>query len=121
MCVISNDDKQIPTNCFAKDICTPVTSKNLAETYPYLNSFQLADSNTDNRNLARDILKGVNFYWDIVLEVFLNWKPGPAALNKKVRYFLSGTIEKSHQEESKSVILTHVMKVQADIINSYNN
>ena len=28
-CLISNDDKEIPINCFVKDICTPVTSQNL--------------------------------------------------------------------------------------------
>ena len=32
LCAISNNDKEIPINCFAKDICTPVTSNNLAET-----------------------------------------------------------------------------------------
>ena len=32
LCVISQDDKEIPINCFAKDICTPVISRNLAKT-----------------------------------------------------------------------------------------
>ena len=59
------------------------------ETYSYLSSIKLADSETDNKNLAREILEGVNFYWDIVLEGFLNWKPGLAALNKKLGYVLS--------------------------------
>ena len=49
-------------------------SRNIKEScgnLPYLNSIKLADSETDNKNLAREIL-GVNFYWDIVLEGFLN-------------------------------------------------
>ena len=102
LCVISNDDKEIPINCFVKDICTPVTSQNLklAKTYPHLNNIKLADSNTDNTNLKIDILVGANFYWDIVLEGFIKGKSGPATLNRKVGYVLSGPIENSNQDES---------------------
>ena len=57
LCVISNDDKEIPINRFVKDICTPVTSKklNLAKTYPHLNNIKLEDSNIDNKNLSMGI------------------------------------------------------------------
>ena len=63
-------------------------------------------------------LVGAAFCWDIVLERFIKRKSGPVALNTKVAYVLSGRIENSHQDESNSVILTHVMKVQAEIIHS---
>ena len=55
-----------------------------------------------------------------MLERFIKGKSGPVALNTKVGYVLSGLIENSHQDESNSVMLTHVMKVQAEIIRSYN-
>ena len=113
LCVISNDDKEIPINCFLQDICTPVTLQNLnlAKTNPHFNSIQLVNSNIDNKNLAIDILVGVNLYWDIVLKEFIKGKSGPAALNTKVGYVLSNPIENSHQDESNSVMLTHVIKV----------
>ena len=57
---------------------------------------------------------------DIVLEGFLKGKSGPVALNTKVGYVLNGPIENSYQGESNSVMLTHVMKVQAEIIHSYD-
>ena len=55
-----------------------------------------------------------------MLERFIKGKSGPVALKTKVGYVLSGLIENSHQDESNSVMLTHVMKVQAEIIRSYN-
>ena len=113
LCVISNDDKEIPINCFVKDICTQVTLQtlNLTKTYPHFNSIPLVNSNIDNKNLAIDILVGVNLHWDIVLKEFIKRKSVPVALNTKASYVLSNPIENSHQDESNSVMLTHVMKV----------
>ena len=67
-----------------------------------------------------DISVRANLCWDIVLERFINGKSGPVALNTKVGYVLSGPIEISHQDVNNSVMLTHVMKVLAEIIHSYN-
>ena len=99
----------------------PITlqNSNFAKTYPNLNNIELADWNTDNKSLAIDILVGANFYWDIVLEGFMKGKSGPVALDTKVGYFFSGPTENSHQDECNSVMLTHVMKVQAEMIHSY--
>ena len=67
-----------------------------------------------------DISVRANLCWDIVLERFINGKSGPVALNTKVGYVLSEPIENSHQDVNNSVMLTHVMKVLAEIIHSSN-
>ena len=107
---------------FCGSICTPVTSQilNLSKTYPHLNNIKLEDSNTDDKNSAIVILVRDDFCWDIVLEGFIRGKSGPVVLNTKVGYVLSGPIENSHQDESNSVFLTHVMIMQGEIIHSYD-
>ena len=93
---------------------------NPAKTYPHFNNIKLADSNIDNEILAIDILVGADFYWDMVPEGFMKGKSGSVALNTKVGHVLNFPIENSHQNESNSVMLTHVMKLQAKIIHSYD-
>ena len=101
---------------YSSDITKIKSCENLTP----LNNIKLADSNIDNKNLAVDISVRTNFCWDIVLERFINGKSGPVALNRKVGYVLSGPIDNSHQDVNNSVMLTHVMKVLAEIIHSYN-
>ena len=118
--ILSNDKKEIPINCFVKDICTPITLQNLSfakREYAHLKNFNLADSNIDNKNLNIDILIGADFYWDIVLDGYVCGNSGPVAINTKVGYVLSGPLTNSCNENKNNfVMLTHVMKVQAEII-----
>ena len=119
--ILSKDRKEIPISCFVNEICTPITSQKLnfaKENYSHLKNVDLADSNIDNKNLEIDILVGADFYWDIVfLDGSVRGNNGPVALNTRVGYVLSGPITSSSNEnEHNSVMLTHVMKVQAEII-----
>ena len=80
-------------------------------------NINLADSNIDNKNLNIDILIGADFYWDIVLYGFVRGNSGPVAINTKVGYVLSGPLTNScNKNKNNSAMLTHVMKVQAEII-----
>ena len=97
-----------------------ITKFESCQNLPTSHNIKLADSNIDNKNLAIDILVGVDFYWDMVVESLIKGKSGPVALNTKVGYVLSGPIENSCVDECNSVMLTHVTKVQAKIVHSYD-
>ena len=118
--ILSTDKKEIPISCFVKVICSPITSQNLSfakREYAHLRNINLADSNIDNKNLNIDILIGADFYWDIVLDGFVRGNGGPVAINTKVGFVLSGPLTNScNKNKNNSVMLTHVMKVQAEII-----
>ena len=117
---MSTNKKEIPISCFVKDICTPITSQNLSfakREYAHLRNINLADSNIDNKNSNIDTLIGADFYWDIILDGFVRGNSGPVAINTKVGYVLSGPLTNScNKNKNNSVMLTHVMKVQAEII-----
>ena len=118
--ILSTDKKEIPISCFVKDICTLITSQNLSfpkRKYAHLKNINLADSNTDNKNLNIDILIGADFYWDILLDGFVCGNSGPVAINTKVGCDLTGPLTNScNENKNNCVMLTHVMKVQAEII-----
>ena len=117
---MSTDKKEIPISCFVKDICTPITSQNLSfakPEYAHLKNINLGDSNIDNKNLNIDILIGADFSWDIILDGFVCGNSGPVAINTKVGCVLSGPLTNScNENKNNSVMLTHVIKVQAEII-----
>ena len=56
------------------------------QTYPHLQSLNLADSNPNNLPLDIDILIGANHYWNIIAKHQVRGKFVPVALESKLGY-----------------------------------
>ena len=56
------------------------------QTYPHLQSLNLADSNPNNLPLDIDILIGANHYWNIIAKHQVRGKFVPVALGSKLGY-----------------------------------
>ena len=72
-------------------ICSPLSSTVHVEKYPHLRGLQLAD----NYNGARgeiDVLIGSKYYWSVVSGDTLRGDHGPVAVNSKLGWLLSGTV-----------------------------
>ena len=86
-------------------ICSPLPSAVRVEKYPHLRGLQLAD-NCKGVNGEIDILIGSNHYWSIVSGDALRGEHGPVAVNCKLGWLLSGTVDTN---ESMAISHTHLV------------
>ena len=68
---VKNKDEHLNVyiNAFVTDICYPVEHQQIVlanETYFFLQSLNLADSNPNNLPLNIDVSIGANHYWNII-------------------------------------------------------
>ena len=120
VCVKGSDNSNILISCYVKNICQPLTGQkiNLAQNAPHLKRLQLADSNINNDNLQIDLLIGSDNYWKFMYNEIVRGPEGaPVAIRSKVGYVLSGPVCNSSSEKTSTVLVSHVLKCQTEMIN----
>ena len=86
-------------------ICSPLPSAVQVERYPHLCGLQLADDYSVTPGEI-DVLIGSNLYWSIVASDIIRGDHGPVAVNSKLGWLLSGTVETF---EAKQISHAHVV------------
>ncbi|XP_065642952.1 uncharacterized protein LOC136074548 [Hydra vulgaris] len=113
------NDFSIFISCFVKDICAPINGQKVdfvVSKYSHLKGLKLADSVAGDCPLDIDILVGADFYWNFFDNTTVRNKSGPVALKFKLGgYVLSGFVC-DEGDNSCSVNITHVLKVQAEFV-----
>ena len=79
-------------------ICSPLPSAVRIERYPHLHGLQLADDYSVTRGEI-DVLIGSNLYWSIVASDIVRGDHGSVAINSKLGWLLSGTVETIEAEQ----------------------
>ena len=115
------DDRMISIECYVKDICYPLTGQNTvlaAEKYKHLRNLNLADPNYGTSHI--DILVGSDYYWSFVTNDIIRGPSddAPVAIKTNLGFILSGPADViDNKTPSSSVLISHVLKCQAEIIN----
>lgn len=73
-------------------ICSPLPAAVQVEKYPHLSKLELADNYNGNGGEI-DVLIGSNCYWNIVTGETTRGDHGPVAVNSKLGWLLSGTVD----------------------------
>ena len=78
----------VPHSCDAIHV-PPITTTGA---YEHLNGLELADSGDLSSELEIDILVGSDHYWEVVTGRIIRGASGPAAVETKLRWVLSGPV-----------------------------
>ena len=95
---VKNKDEHLNVyiNAFVTDICYLVEHQQIVlanETYSFLQSLNLADSNPNNLPLNIDVSIGANHYWNIIGNHQVRGEYRTVARGSKLGYISSGSIE----------------------------
>ena len=118
------DDFKITIDSYVvPEICRDRKYKKPDTTNPYLQNIQLADNGNENEDMVIDLLIGGDHIWKFLLSEEIRGEEngeGPVATNTRVGWVLSGPvkIESKHTLASVNFVATHVLKVDANPINS---
>ena len=115
VCFITSEGEDILINCFAKDICAPLTGQQFTHKndYDHLKNLDLADS-YNSGHVPIDILIGADSYWKFMENNIITGNSGPVAIKSKFGFVLSGNI--GPVSNDCSVMVSHVLKCQAEIL-----
>ena len=83
-----------------------------AKSHYDLKKLNLADFNLNNVYLLVDILITTDLYWSVDLDEVIKEKGGPVAINLKVAFILSGTVNIKENTAPSSVLISHVLENQ---------
>ena len=121
--ILAFDGSEIHVTCFGKEICAPLNNQNIKlakENCSHTGNILLADSNTNNESSSIDVFIGTDYYWSIINKQVIKTKEGPIALDTKVDWILSGPVKNPSISVNNSVLLSHVMKVQFEFMDTNN-
>ena len=107
VCFITSEGEDISINCFAKDICAPLTGQQFTHKndYDHLKNLNLADS-YNSGHVPIDILIGADSYWKFMENNIITVNSGPVAIKSKFGFVLSCNI--GPVSNDCSVMVSHV-------------
>ena len=92
----------------------PVPSITATGAYEHLSGLELADSGDISGELEIDILVGSDHYWEVVTGRIIRGASGPAAVETRLGWVLSGPVEGVAQESTAiNFVSTHTLRVDA--------
>ena len=111
LCVATGQREGVELSAFVVPIiCDPLQNQSISEaihTYAHLRGLELADYGTGEDNVEVDILVGSDQYWSLVSGRVVRGKLGPAAIETKLGWVLSGPISEGIQvdRQQSSLVL----------------
>eukprot|EP00731_Ephydatia_muelleri_P025583 Em0017g666a len=121
---LRNGQTQLLTLFSVPIICGPLIPHHLVkyrEAYPHLEGLEFADDPGNVQQLHVDILIGSDYYWDLITGRLQRGLDGPVAIQTKLGWVLSGPISTPDQAESSHSIMTHVIHVDCQSLDSTLN
>ena len=111
--------KEILMNTLVSDVCLPINSQEIIfckQNYKHLSNLNFADNITESKALEINILIGGDYCWDFVYDKVVRGESGPVALLTKLRYVLSGPIERKRNQSNKhvNIIHSHAMRIRCE-------
>ena len=117
--ILALDGSGICAICFAKEICPQWNNQSIKlerENSPHIKNILLANSNLNNESLSIDMLIRVDYYWSSINNQVIKTKERPIALDTKVGWILSRPVNNPSVSVNNSVLLSHVMEVQSELM-----
>jgi hypothetical protein len=111
-----NSDPLILATVVVPHICDPIRAPPITATgaHEHLNGLELADSDYLGGELEIDVLVGSDHYWEVVTGRIIRGTSGPAAVETKLGWVLSGPVEGIAQETTAiNFVSTHSLRVDA--------